>query len=153
MSPSLRFLAYTVLCADADKESGAAANGGAANIGKRSTGARSAALQCVKQLRNTCENVLIRCKAQGPQGEAMYEKQVKPVLMPELSLPFALNLLAFRSETPVVKEDSKSAESNAAYKMLRRRLKWLLEPLIQSLGDSADNISFLLRVTELVGNR
>ena len=133
-APSLRFLAYTVLCADADKDSGAAANGNAANVGKRSTGARSAALQCVKQLRNTCENALIQCKAQGARGEALYENQVKPRLMPELSLPFALNLLAFRSETPVVKEDSKSAESNAAYKMLRRRLKWLLEPLIQSLG-------------------
>ncbi|GMH77710.1 hypothetical protein TrLO_g15830, partial [Triparma laevis f. longispina] len=185
-APSLRFLALTVFCADADGNN-TIANGGAVNIGKRSTAARSAALQCVKTLRNTCDQVLLQCKARGAGGEAMFESQasptrseatswecdnhtrragittiavvtrlleerVKPAFMPEFSLPYALNLLAFRPETPIVKDDSKTADSDAGYKQLRRRLKWLLEPLIQSLGNHADNISFLLRVTELVGN-
>ena len=35
--------------------------------------------------------------------------------------------------------------------MLRKRLKLLFEPLVQSLGDSADNISFLLRMVETLG--
>ncbi|GMH91678.1 hypothetical protein TrVE_jg10794 [Triparma verrucosa] len=151
VAPSLRFLALTVLCADADGNN-TVANGGAVNIGKRSTAARSAALQCVKTLRNTCDQILLQCKARGAGGEAMFESQVKPAVMPEFSLPYALNLLAFRSETPIIKDGSKAAESDAGYKQLRRRLKWLLEPLIQSLGNHADNISFLLRVTELVGN-
>ena len=115
--------------------------------------ARSAALQCTKTLRNSCDQVLLQCKARGANGEATFENQVKPVLMPEFSLPYALNILAFRSETPIIKDESKTADSNVEYKQLRRRLKWLLEPLIQSLGNHADNISFLLRVTELVGNR
>ena len=42
-------------------------------------------------------------------------------------------------------------DDDANMKQLKRRLKNLLEPLIQSLGVNADNISFLLRMTELVG--
>lgn len=37
--------------------------------------------------------------------------------------------------------------------MLQKRLRWLLEPLVQSLGESADNISFLLRQAEILGNK
>jgi hypothetical protein len=34
---------------------------------------------------------------------------------------------------------------------LKKRLFWLLKPLVVSLGDSGDNLSFLLRMSELIG--
>ena len=154
VAPNLRFLSYVVLCADADGVSGnvSAANGGAANIGKRSSAGRAAALQCVKNLRNTCDAYLLQCKARGNDGEQMFENHIKPITMPEFALPYALHLLAFRKETPTISEDSGAVGTENSYKQLRRRMKWLLEPLIQSLGDQADNISFLLRMTELIAN-
>ena len=154
IAPNLRFLAMVVMTADVEGVGGGKsdANGGAANIGKASVAARAAALQCTKILRNTCDNSLVQCKAQGKAGEQMFEQRIKPMVMPEFALPWALHLLAFRKETPVVKERSNASANNAAFKQLKRRLKWLLEPLVQSLGNQADNISFLLRMTELIAS-
>jgi hypothetical protein len=154
IAPNLRFLAMVVMAADMEGVGGGKSdvNGGAANIGKASVAARAAALQCTKILRNTCDASLIQCKAQGPRGEQMFEQRIKPMVMPEFALPWALHLLAFRKETPIVKEGSNASANNAAFKQLKRRLKWLLEPLVQSLGNQADNISFLLRMTELIAS-
>jgi hypothetical protein len=39
----------------------------------------------------------------------------------------------------------------ARVRQLKKRLLWLLEPLVLSLGDNGDNLSFLLRMSELIG--
>eukprot|EP00957_Ditylum_brightwellii_P140653 10714410-Ditylum_brightwellii.AAC.1 len=81
------------------------------------------------------------------------------MLMPEFAVPYALHLLAFRRETPSAgaaeasatltqisqssdrsddnedKEEFVIANEEARQKMLRKRLKWLFEPLVQSLGE------------------
>jgi hypothetical protein len=85
-------------------------------------------------------------------------------------VPFSFHLLALRRETPsaggtaagVLPGEKKVGDSDAhssprsvddesQQRVLRKRLKWLFEPLVQSLGDSADNISFLLRMAEIIG--
>ena len=87
--------------------------------------------------------------------------------MPEYALPYALYLLSFRKESPIAggtnadpvlngedetDGDTDVATEEARRKMLGKRLKCLFEPLVQSLGESADNISFLLRMTDVFGN-
>jgi hypothetical protein len=82
--------------------------------------------------------------------------------MPEYALPYAIYLLCFCKETPcaggsglidINKDDSYEdmMEEDDYQKWLRKRLKFLLDPLVHSLGDGADNISFLLRMTEVIG--
>ena len=92
--------------------------------------------------------------------------------MPEYCVPFAIHLLSLRRETPSAggivvgmpgatqlaasessDEDGFVLDDSAHQKILRKRLKWLFEPLVLSLGDSADNISFLLRMTEIIGSQ
>ena len=85
------------------------------------------------------------------------------LLMPEYSVPYALHLLAFRHETAsaagtLAGENESESENEemadggdeelmhtqeASQKMLKKRLKWLFDPLIQSLGAGADNVSIL----------
>jgi len=175
MAPSLRFLALIVLCADGDNNgSHSAANGNAANVGKRSHHAKNAALQCVTSLRNTCDTTLQQCRAIGKKAEEKFESSLKMLLMPEYAVPYALHLLSMRKETPSAggvaagipgltqisassqgledkEEEEFTVDDEAQHKMLRKRLKWLFDPLVQSLGDGADNISFLLRMTEVLG--
>ena len=80
--------------------------------------------------------------------------------MPEYCVPYALHLLAYREETASVAgtlagendSDEDVTDGNgvvehgqeASQKMLKKRLKWLFDPLIQSLGAGADNVSVLL---------
>ena len=62
-------------------------------------------------------------------------------------------MLAFRHETPgaagalnadeSLLDDDELANAEASQKMLKKRLKWLFDPLIQSLGESADNVSYI----------
>ena len=62
-----------------------------------------------------------------------------------------MHLLAFRHETPgaagalnaddSLLDDDELANAEASQKMLKKRLKWLFDPLVQSLGESADNVS------------
>ena len=148
VAPNLRFVGLGVLTADAEGSVGSvvASNGSAVNIGKKSNAAKQAIMKCIDTLRNTCDQVLLQCKSKGEGGEIFFEKNLKHRCMPEFALPFALHLLANREETP--KTTGKADEVH--FKQLKRRLKNLLEPLIQSLGVNADNISFLLRMTELV---
>lgn len=80
-------------------------------------------------------------------------------------MPYAIHLLSFRRETPHVGGDAfrKSTSvtqtsgvdggeiDETGQRILRKRLRWVFDPLVLSMGDSADNISFLLRMTELAG--
>ena len=173
-APSLRLLSLIVLCPDADHgRNNLAASGNAAVVGKKAELIKKSASNCIISLRNCSEQVHAQCLAQGKAGETYFENELKLKLMPECAVPYALHLLSFRRETPSVggantdaiideeveKEDSDDdgtntvAQDGAGQKMLRKRLKWLLEPLIQTLGDSANNISFLLRMVDLLGSR
>jgi len=171
-APSLRFLACVTLCPDTD-HTHSSNNGHAANVGRLSNSVKSAALECITSLRRTCESTSLQCRAMSRAAEKNFEKNLKVRLMPEFAVPFAFHLLAFRPETPsaggtgIIKssktskkrskgdnvDDEELMEEEGQHKMLSKRLRWLLEPLVQSLGESADNISFLLRLTELIGNK
>jgi len=171
LAPSLRFVSLVTLCADGDHgTTGAhsAANGNAANVGQRlSNRAKSSASQCIRNLRTTCQTARAQCRNEGRSSERKFETQWKRRLMPEYCVPYALHLLAFRQETASVAgtlagendsdQDVADESGNemhlqeASQKMLKKRLKWLFDPLIQSLGPGADNISFLLRMVELIG--
>jgi len=177
MAPSLRFVAMSVFCADGDGHRvHSVANGNAANVGKLSLQMKSSTLQAVLQLRKTCEQVLNGCRQAGKEAERQFEYNLKMKVMPEYAVPFAIHLLCLRRETPSaggsvpgvpgltqpvedVKDNSDdegddeyTIDDMAQQKMLRKRLKWLFEPLVESLGSGADNISFLLRLSEMIGS-
>ena len=152
--PSLRFVAYAPLCADGDS-SGSAANAGAANVGRKSSSLKASATQCAIQLRSVCRQAQAQARALNRAAEKKFEDTLKMKVMPEYSVPFALHLLAFREETGSaagtlagevddeddLDEGELAAVQTAAQKMLRKRLKWLFDPLVQSLGSGADNVS------------
>jgi hypothetical protein len=72
-------------------------------------------------------------------------------IMPEFAVHHAIHLLVFRPETPSGGLHRNHNDSVEDDKMLRKRLVWLFDPLVKSLGESADNISFLLRLSEMLG--
>jgi hypothetical protein len=167
---NLRFVAMLVLCVDSDGNS--IANGNAANVGKASHAVKGAAKIGIVGLRQTTEATLNQCRAVGKDAERNFERILKKKIMPEYCVPFAIHLLSLRRETPSAggivvgmpgatqlaasessDEDGLVIDDSAHQKILRKRLKWLFEPLVLSLGDSADNISFLLRMTEIIGNQ
>ena len=170
-APSLRMLSLIVLCADPENNrNGAVASGNAAPVGKASDLAKSRASVSVTTLRASADQFRAQCVAAGREGEERFDNNFKFLLMPECALPFSLHLLSFRSETPGKSDTTNDAaidgdgsdmeddtdtvvQESAKSKMLRKRLKWLLEPLVQSLGDGANNISFLLRMVDLLGNK
>lgn len=124
--PPLRFLAFITLCSDCDSN------------GKIHTAAK----HCIVNLRKSADILHTRCCALGAENK--YEKELKYQYVPEYCLPFVYWLLVYRRETP------DSDEDEVKQKLLKRRLKFLLEPLVQSLGDRSDNISFLLRMTDVL---
>lgn len=152
---SLRMVALVVFCCP---QSGHKGISSATNTCKIAT-------QTVVDLRKTCDDALAQCRAQGASYEDKFERVWKLRLMPEYILPFAFHLLANRRDTPsrgqsdavdtdeVGESDEEGTDKVVQHKILRRRLKMLLEPLVHSLGDRADNISFLLRMTELLGRQ
>lgn len=166
MIPRFNFLALVVLCTDGDHSG---ANGNAANVGKRSTTTKMNATQCVTALRKRYEVESEQARANGPDAELQFEMGMKLRLMPEYVVPYAFHLLSFRRETPLgsghvaerVREESDddSSHEDVDYvetrdyqgRMLRKRLKWLFDPLVHSLGDTADNISFLMRMSDKLG--
>jgi hypothetical protein len=167
---NLRFVAMVVFCVDG--ESHAIANGNAANVGKACHAIKAAAKMCVVALRQTTEATLHRCRAVGQQAEINFDRVLKKKIMPEYCVPYAIHLLSLRQETPsaggivvgisgssqliqadLSDDDIDPNDDSAHQKMLRKRLKWLFEPLVLSLGDGADNITFLLRMTEIIGNQ
>ena len=154
-SPSLRFVALVTLCADGDHGAHSAANANAANVGRRSISIKFVATQCIKSLRMTCQATQAQCRSLGREAEKNFENRLKMKIMPEYCVPFALHLLSFRNET--VSAAGTLAANNSSYedladeevasyeaasqKMLKKRLKWLFDPLIHSLGEGADNVS------------
>lgn len=152
MVPSLRFVSLVTLCADGDSA-----------VGKK---VKRAVTLLIKQLRATSQVVQAQCCQQGRNAEKNFENRLKLLLMPEYSVPYAIHLLVLRQETASAvgsaREDSSASEGEAAaeevhvqeasQKMLKQRLKWLFDPLIQSLGSGADNISFLMRMIDLIRN-
>ncbi len=152
--PSLRFLACITLCPGDDHH--------AANVGRRATTTKEAASQCITSLRITAEETLLQCRAISKKAEENFNRNLKMKLMPEFAVPYAFHLLSFNADTPsggFIRRRSSSRDEDEiekeeiSHKLLRKRLRWLFEPLVQSLGDNADNISFLLRLTELLGHR
>ena len=161
VAPNLRFFAFLVLCVDSDQ--GAVhceANGNAANVGKLSQITKSNATEGIRSRRRAFDETSARARASGPEAEEEFEK-MKTALMPEHVVPYALHLLALRKETPSLGSSTQGhfdsskeisvEDSGSQLKVLRRRLKWLFDPLVLSLGDSAGNISFLLRMVEVFG--
>lgn len=164
VAPNHRFLALMSLCVDGDHGANhSAANGGAANVGKSSGMLKSHATKCVALLRKACEEAEVQAQALGREAELAFSLRKKPTLMPEYIVPFAFNLLAHRRETPSAGADGSTNQSSQTqedetyevdegqHKILRKRLKCLFDPLVHSFGDSPDNISFLLRMTEMIG--
>ena len=172
-APSLRFVAFVCLCVDSDSsQSSLAANASAAILGNATASVKSAASTCVTSLRSLCDAMYNTCRANG--AEKQFENVHKMKFMPEYTVPYAIHLLALRRETPSMavpaapssddeEEDASSVEdksntrrtvdNEAKEKILVKRLKALFDPLIDTLGDGADNISFLLRMTEILGKQ
>jgi hypothetical protein len=162
-APSLRMLSLVTLCTDGDHGMGpSAANGNAANVGKRSTSTKMNATNSIESLRKIYELSAAQHRALGVRGEERFETQMKVMLMPEYMVPYAFHVLAFRRETPgasaskstglteISGEDEPYQVDDGQHRILRKRLKWLFDPLIHSLGESADNISLLIRMTEIM---
>ena len=155
--PSLRLLAYVVFCTDGDKDLDSG-NGSSANVGDPIEHLKQNARKSVTIMRKLCDDFYTKCRAKGPEAEEKFDKVYKMQIMPEYMIPYAYHLLAMRRETPTTLDDSSDDEEeggnygNSHLRHLTKRLKVVFDLLILSLGDSADNISFLVRITEVLGN-
>lgn len=138
-APSMQFIAFVTLCAENRK------------AGK----VKTAMMQSIANLRGSIAQCQAQVRAMGREAERNFENNLKKKLMPEYCVPYALHLLAFRHETAsaagtlageedsdVEMESEELAQSEeASEKRLKKRLKFLFDPLIQSLGERADNVS------------
>lgn len=161
MAPRLRFVAMSVFCIDGSQGSHSRANGNAANIGKIINSQKGNIAGCIAFLRKVYESNAAQCRAQGPEAEKQFETFTKLTVMPEYAVPYAFHLLTCRHETPSSKGSGRRQAGKAindegyeidesGQKVLRKRLKALYDPLVLQLGVSADNISFLLRMAEML---
>jgi hypothetical protein len=158
MAPRLRFVAMSVLCIDGSHGSHSRGNGNAANIGKFVKNQKGNVNGSIEKLRNIYESSAAQYRAQGPQAEKQYETRIKATVMPEYAVPYAFHLLSYRHETPSNtgsgssknKDDEEFEIGEGGQKVLKKRLKAIYDPLVLQLGASADNISFLLRMAELL---
>jgi hypothetical protein len=159
-APSLQCVAYIALYSDGVHSDNDAANGNAANIGSKMRALlKNDVLYCIGDLRKLCDSIYAQCRASGEDGERKFESLYKKKIMPEYMVPYAFHLLTHRRETPcgsAASGDGSGGEATlvavdaeSQRKVLKSRLALLFEPLVRSLGDSADNISFLLRMSEL----
>lgn len=133
--PHLGFFAYITFCPELDTFNH---NN---SVGKS---VKDAALKSATKLRKTCESFFLRCRAHSRKSEQQFERTHKVKMMPEYSIPYALYFLVFRPETPDGSQSNPDEE-----KMLKKRLTCLFDPLVKSVGDTAENISFMLRMIEL----
>jgi len=163
-STNLRFLSFAVLCTDS---TGSAASGSV----KLKNISKSTIERCINHLRKNCESMSLQCRSKSRQAEQYFDNTLKFTMMPEYVVPYAIYLLSICKDTPSAGgsglQDSnhgeKSIHADDSYedlvddgnnqRLLRKRLKCLLEPLVQTLGDSADNITFLLRMAEILGHK
>mmetsp|Transcript_16057 Transcript_16057/g.37212 ORF Transcript_16057/g.37212 Transcript_16057/m.37212 type:complete len:1378 (+) Transcript_16057:117-4250(+) len=160
MAPRLRFVAMSVFCIDGSQGVQSRANGNAANIGKAINSQKGNISGCIAFLRKVHESTAAQRRAQGPEAEKQFESVTKLTVMPEYAVPYAFHLLTYRYETPSstqshrgnggkIVKDKEEIDENAQ-KVLKKRLKALFDPLVLQLGASADNISFLLRMAEIL---
>jgi hypothetical protein len=153
--PSLRFVALITLCVN--EENGyPAANAYAANVGRQAAITKASITQCIKGFRMSYHSAQAQRNPLGRMEEKNFENNLKMRVMPEYSVPFALHLLAFRHETPgaagasnaddSMLDDNELASMEASQKMLKKRLKWLFDPLIKSSGQDVDvdNVSGII---------
>jgi len=161
MAPRLRFVAMSVFCIDGSQGFHSKANGNAANIGRNINKHKREIAECVAHLRKVYEENAALCRAQGDEAEERFETLTKLTVMPEYSIPYAIHLLACRDETPSSAHSGRRNMGKAiddrdyevdetGQKVLRKRLKSLYDPIVLQLGASADNISFLLRMAEML---
>ena len=158
MAPRLRFVAMSVFCIDGSQGFHSKANGNAANIGKIVNSQKGNIAGCISFLRKVYESNAAQCRARGPEAEKEFETFTKLTVMPEYAVPYAFHLLACRHETPSSKGSGRRQAGKVidheidetGQKVLRKRLKALYDPLVLQLGVSADNISFLLRMAEML---
>ncbi len=161
MAPRLRFVSMSVFCIDGSQGFHSRANGNAANIGKNINKHKRDIAESISYLRKVYEENAALCQAQGREAEERFETFTKLTVMPEYSIPYAMHLLACRDETPssarsgrrnvekVIDDDDYEIDETGQ-KVLRKRLKSLYDPIVLQLGASADNISFLLRMAEML---
>lgn len=163
-APSLRFLALICFTGDGDHDHDPA-NGCAANIGALVSTVQDSATRSINGFRRASESYYARCKALGSESVHRFESGLKMKLMPENAIPYAYHLLTHRRETPSQSADNVNVQSDDSdddvsvgatgsdhkSRTLQRRLRLLLDPLVHSLGDHADNISYLIRMTETLG--
>jgi len=156
MAPRLRFVAMSVFCIDGSHGSHSRGNGNAANIGKSVRNQKGNINGCIEYLRKVYESSSAQYRAQGPQAEKQFETFTKLTIMPEYAVPYAYHLLTYRHETPSntaggkANDDEEFEIDEGGQKVLKKRLKALYDPLVLQLGVSADNISFLLRMAEML---
>uniref|UniRef100_A0A7S2JSU1 Sister chromatid cohesion protein n=1 Tax=Leptocylindrus danicus TaxID=163516 RepID=A0A7S2JSU1_9STRA len=130
-APSLRLLAMSVSFQD-------------------DSSAKNAVIDCVNQLRATCELL----QSQNP---TLFDSKYKVKLMPEYVLPYSLYLLAHAHSHAHTDgcEDGAYDEDGDPKKLtvrIQKQLRMVLDPLVQSPIGEADNISFLLRIMEMIGH-
>jgi hypothetical protein len=166
-APSLRFLSLITLCCDGDRDHDVSSSH-SVNLAQAASVAKAAASNCVVNLRKVAEATYTHCCAIGKEAQARFENRVKLLITPEYCVPFAYHLLSHRRDTPsedvftacentADEDDMSDDHDNSArihdghMRLLRKRLKVLFDSLVQTLGERANNISFLLRMTEIVG--
>jgi len=117
------------------------------------------ALACVNAMRRQFEVESEQARANGPAAEAHFERSMKVRLMPEYVVPYVFHLLSFRRETPYGQSSTNNEDADDEdyiemnenqERILKKRLRWIFDPLVQSLGETADNISFLMRMSSTV---
>ena len=84
----------------------------------------------------------------GPSDDGHEDKrrELNTMLMPEYAVPYAVHLIAHHPDFP---EDKSEA---TRIKQCEKYLKGLLEALVESLGQEADNVSFLHQMFEKIKN-
>ena len=68
----------------------------------------------------------------------------KQCFMPEYVVPYVYHLLAHHPDFPTEKEDAKRIRAQ------QKHLSWFLDPLVKSLGNEADNVAFLMQLTDKI---
>ena len=103
--------------------------------------ARQAVTRAVQNLRRGYEDYMAG-QEEEPSEEA--KRKVTTSMMPEYLLPYLLHLLSHFPDFPTSLNDS------GRWRPLHRCLAFLLEPLMATLGAEADNLSFLLLMTDTI---
>ncbi len=102
---------------------------------------RQAVMRAVQNLRRGYEDYMAG-QEDEPSEEAL--RKVTTSMMPEYVLPYMLHLLAHFPDFPTSLNDA------GRWRPLKHCMWFLLEPLMATLGPEADNLSFLLMMTDTI---